>query len=91
MIAALFVVVVVVVLGEAYRDQNLTETQRWNIKRSSVHAEREPVSRLVRTSESATGQCSPGGLWGEANNSEGHWQVALSRMHHKTAAECHSL
>lgn len=32
----------------------------------------------------------PGGLWGEANNIEGHWQVTLSHMSHKTG-ECRSL
>lgn len=68
-------------------------------KRTGVNTESQ-CWKVVLTAESSAGIVQPGGwgwwggwvggVWDEANTSEGHQQVTVSRMYHKTA-ECHSL
>lgn len=57
-------------------------------KRTGVNTERQ-CQKVGLTAENCR-IVQPGGLWGKANNIEGHWQVTLSHMSHKTAKH-HSL
>lgn len=72
----------------SYWDWRQTEMQHRDIKRAGVNTQRQ-CQEVGLTAE----QCrivQPGGLWGEARDSEGHRQVTLSHMSHKTGG-CHSL